>query len=92
MVHRSETILDSLNWKTKKSTKSFFIRLKPRDSYFGLAVHEGDGDAESDGDPILSVRDHEDPIQTPVLYGFALMTRDQLNTKKNSFAVTNSTQ
>jgi hypothetical protein len=54
---RSEKILDSLQWKSKSPEKSFFVRLKPRDDYFGLALHEGDGDAESDGEPILTIKE-----------------------------------
>jgi hypothetical protein len=66
-LFRSEIILESSNWKSKNKDRGFFIRLKPREDYFGVAVHEGDGDSDSDGEPILSVKDREDPIQNLVV-------------------------
>ncbi len=67
-------ILDSTNLKIKSPEEGFYIRLKPRDVYFGIALHEGDGDSESEGEPLITVTDRDGPLGTPALYGFALVT------------------
>ena len=58
----------------KSPEQGFFIRLKPRDVYFGIALHEGDGDTESEGEPLMTVTDRDGPLGSPALYGFALVT------------------
>ena len=53
--------------REEQRERGFFIRLKPRDNYFGIAVNEGEGDSDSDGEPILSVKDRDDPILNPLV-------------------------
>ena len=38
-----------------------------------MALYEGEGDSDSDGDPLISVKDSEGSWQSPTIYGFALM-------------------
>ncbi len=80
LFRRTEEILESYNWKKSNPSKKFFVRLKLKDSYVGLALYEGDGDAESDGDPILSVKDEDDPLRNPKFYGFSVATGSSAET------------
>lgn len=38
-----------------------------------MALYEGEGDSDSDGDPLISVKDTDGIWQSPTIYGFALM-------------------
>ena len=71
---RSEVILETSNWSSKTKDQGFYIRLKPREDYFAVAINEGEGHLESEGEPLLNVVDRESPLGNPVVYGFSLVT------------------
>ena len=72
---RNEVILESNNWSSASPVKGFYIRLKAKDDSFGVALYESDANEDSEGDPILSIKDTDEPaMRVPVLYGFAIMS------------------
>ena len=73
--YRNEIILESNNWSSASPVKGFYIRLKAKDDSFGVALQETDANEESDGEPILSVKDSNEPaLRVPVFYGFSIMS------------------